>query len=103
MVESCEKCPYSELFWSVFSHIRTEYGEILRISPYSVRMRQNMDQNNSEYGHSLCSDVVADKQIQNLCGEIANLSENVQCLMNANERLDSEVMVEKKCKQDFRK
>ena len=24
-VESSEKCPYSELFWSVFSRIRTEY------------------------------------------------------------------------------
>ena len=24
-----EKCPYSELFWSTFSSIRTEYGEIL--------------------------------------------------------------------------
>ena len=23
----------------------------LRISPYSVRMRENVDQNNSEYGH----------------------------------------------------
>ena len=23
-----EKCPYSELFWSVFSCFRTEYGEI---------------------------------------------------------------------------
>ena len=23
-----KKCPYSELFWSVFSRIRTEYGEI---------------------------------------------------------------------------
>ena len=23
-----EKCPYLEFFWSVFSHIRTEYGEI---------------------------------------------------------------------------
>ena len=23
-----ETCPYSEFFWSVFSHIRTEYGEI---------------------------------------------------------------------------
>ena len=46
-----KKCPHSELFWSVFSRIRTEYGEILRISPYSVQMRQNTDQNNSEYGH----------------------------------------------------
>ena len=25
----------------------------LRISPYSVRMRENTDQNNSEYGHFL--------------------------------------------------
>ena len=35
-----EKCPYSELFWSAFSHIGTEYGEMIRISPYSVRMRE---------------------------------------------------------------
>ena len=28
-------------FWSVFSHIRTEYGEILRISPYSAQMQEN--------------------------------------------------------------
>ena len=33
-----KKCPYSELFWSAFSSICAEYGEILRISPYSVRM-----------------------------------------------------------------
>ena len=31
-------------FWSLFSHIRTEYGEIRSISPYSVRMRENTDQ-----------------------------------------------------------
>ena len=36
-----KKCSYSELFWSVFSRIRTEYGEILRISPYLVRMWEN--------------------------------------------------------------
>ena len=46
-----EKCPYSELFCSVFSRIRIESGEILCISPYSVRMRENTDQNNSEYRH----------------------------------------------------
>ena len=46
-----KRCPYSELFWSVFSRIRTEYEEILRISPYSFRMRKNKDQNNSEYRH----------------------------------------------------
>ena len=49
-INLCKKCPYSELFWSAFSHIQTEYGEILRISPYSVRMQENADQNNSEYG-----------------------------------------------------
>ena len=50
-----KKCPYSELFWSVISRIRTEYGEIQSISPYSVRMRENTDQNNSKYGHFLRS------------------------------------------------
>ena len=33
--------------------IRIEYGE--RISPYSVQMRENKDQNISEYGHFLRS------------------------------------------------
>ena len=47
-----EKCPYLELFWSVFSFI----PRLLRISPYSVRMRENTDQNNSEYRHFLPSD-----------------------------------------------
>ena len=39
-----EKCPFLELLWSTFSHIRTEYCD-------SVQMRENADQNNSEYGH----------------------------------------------------
>ena len=43
-----EKCTYSELFWSAFSHIRTEYGEILRIFPYSAQVREDVDQNNPE-------------------------------------------------------
>ena len=50
-----KKCPYSELFWSAFSRIRIKYEEIQSISPYSVRMRENADQNNSEYGHFLRS------------------------------------------------
>ena len=45
-----EKCPYSELFLSVFSHIQTEYGEILCISPYSIRMQEYVDKDNSKYG-----------------------------------------------------
>ena len=31
-------------FWSVFSCIRTEYGDLRSKSPYSVRIRENTDQ-----------------------------------------------------------
>ena len=60
-----KKCPYSELFWSVFSRnwaeyreiLRiSEYGELLRISTYLVQMRKNTDQNNSKYGDFLRSE-----------------------------------------------
>ena len=46
-----KNCLYSELFWSAFPRIRTEYGEIRSICPYSVQMRENADQNNYEYVH----------------------------------------------------
>ena len=46
-----KKYLYSELFRSVFSSIRAEYEEIHGISPYSVPMRENVDQNNFKYGH----------------------------------------------------
>ena len=46
-----EKFRYSKLFRSPFSRIWAKYGEILRISPYSVRMRENADQNNSKCGN----------------------------------------------------
>ena len=36
-------------------HIRTDYGEIRNISPYSFQMPENTDQNNSEIGHFLRS------------------------------------------------
>ena len=36
-----QKCPYSELFWSLFSPNAGKYGK-------------NVDQKNSEYGHFLC-------------------------------------------------
>ena len=39
-----KNCPYSELFWSAFSRIRTEYGEILspnvgKCGPEQIRIR----------------------------------------------------------------
>ena len=46
-----EKCPYLEFFWSVFSRIWTEYGEIESTSQLLVQMWENTDQKNSEYGH----------------------------------------------------
>ena len=39
-----EKCPNTEFFWSVFSCIPTEYGDLLRKSPYSVQIQENADQ-----------------------------------------------------------
>ena len=46
-----KKCPYLELFWSAFSGIWTECGEMGSTCPYPVRMRGNTDQNNSKCGH----------------------------------------------------
>ena len=49
-----KKFPYPEFLWPVFSHIRTEYGEI-DISPYSVWRRKKTKQKNFEYRHFLRS------------------------------------------------
>ena len=56
-----EKRPFSEFLWSVFPRIRTEYGEVLRTSPCSVRMRESTDQENSEYGRFLRSVGIIEK------------------------------------------
>ena len=50
-----QNCPCLELFWFAFSWIWTKYEEIICISPLSFQMRENMDQNNSKYGHVLRS------------------------------------------------
>ena len=39
-----EKYPNTEFFLVRFSLVRNEYGEIFRISPYSIQMRENTDQ-----------------------------------------------------------
>ena len=38
-----EKCRYSDLIWSVFFPIRTEYEDLGSKSPNSVQMRENTD------------------------------------------------------------
>ena len=56
-----KNCPYSETFWSAFSRIQTEYGETLRISPYSVRMRENAGKKflNTDTFHAACFYVIS--------------------------------------------
>ena len=61
-----EKCPYSELSWSAFSLIRTENVEILRISPYSVGIWENTDQNNSEHERFFRSEYDKNQQFSQL-------------------------------------
>ena len=41
---------YSTFFWSVFSHIQTDYGDLICKSSYSVQMWEKSDQKNSDYG-----------------------------------------------------
>ena len=63
--ENLRQTQYNEWKVSIFGdilvrifYIRTEYGEILRISPYSLRMLENADQKNSEYWQFLRSDML---------------------------------------------
>ena len=49
-VRTAPKYPYSEFFWYIFSRIRTEYRDILRISPYSVQTLKNTVQRTPNTG-----------------------------------------------------
>ena len=77
-----KKCPYSELFWSAFSRIRTEYREKLSISPYSVQMQENADQSNSKYGHFLCSATISLIFFSIISGEIFDFFIVAYCLVS---------------------
>ena len=68
----CENCPYSELYWSAFSRFWTEYEEVWSISPYLVRMQENVDQNNSQYWHFSRSETV----LNNFSGEVYSTEPN---------------------------
>ena len=78
-----EKCSSSELFWSVFSCIGTQYGEKFRISPHSVQMRENTVQNNFEYGHFLRSDSLITLLLHG--DDKIDETENQKILMSVNE------------------
>ena len=73
-----EKCPYSEFFWSVIFRILIEYGEIRIISPYSVQMRENKGQKNSEYGQF--SHIVNTSRFMDMTNILAALTTTIFCL-----------------------
>ena len=53
-----QKCPNTEFFMTAYSCIPTEFGDLLRKPPYSVRKQENTDQKNSVFGYFLRSDQV---------------------------------------------
>ena len=63
---------YGVFSWSVFSRIRTECEEILRISLYSVRIRENTDQKKLRIWKLLVS-----LRIQTECGKIRTRKNSV--------------------------
>ena len=76
-----KKCPYSELFWPLFSRIWTEVSlRILSESgrDTSVRMWENMDQNISEFGHFSHSDIsYKTRTLLNVCPTSFNFTSQV--------------------------
>ena len=55
-----EKCPYSEFFWAVYSHIQPEYGEVW-CSSNVVQSISNVGKygpKSSDYKHFLRSDIL---------------------------------------------
>ena len=55
-----------------YSRIQTKYSQILRVSWYSVGMRENADQKNSEYGHFSSSESYSRKSILHCKSAIKN-------------------------------
>ena len=52
------------------------------VSPYSVRMRENADPNNSEYGHFLRSDRFQTKPLRDQVGRSYNVMESAKVSEN---------------------
>ena len=72
-----KQCSYFKisLTWPIFGVIKTSLP-ITRVRSYSVRMRENTDQNNSGYGHILRS-VVDCKCAENFLNYIRGLTTEV--------------------------
>ena len=86
-----KKCPYSEIFWSVFSRIRTEYG-VIRIPSEGGKIRTRITPNPDTY-YTLESLIMISFFLQfdpcyllvvrilNVCKTLINLSENYGTLI----------------------
>ena len=49
-IHTVERMSKYEIFWFLFSCIRTEYKDLPSKSPHSVRKQENTDQKNSVFG-----------------------------------------------------
>ena len=54
-----EKSPNTVIFWFIFSCIRSEYGDLLCKSLYSIRIQEMRIRENSVFGHFLCSETIS--------------------------------------------
>ena len=85
-----KKCMYSEVIlvpiFPAFSFIRTEYGEILRIYPYSVRMRENVGKMRTRITPNMDTfyAVININSIRNTCDYFITITKgNVEVLMKS--------------------
>ena len=54
-----KKCPYSEFFWSVFSRIRSKYGEIQSIQSEYGKIRTKKTPNTDSFYAVLVTDLIS--------------------------------------------
>ena len=73
-----KKCPCWELFWSLFSRMWTEYGEIRNIFLYSVRIRENADQSTGKSTGVTCLQVIVGTNISSSLNSYRNLKDLFQ-------------------------
>ena len=69
-----EKCPYSELFWSVFSSIWTEYGEIRSIQSKCGKIRTSITPNTDTF-------YAVNNAMKKRC-ELKNEDKNIRAMLN---------------------
>ena len=69
-------------FWSVFTYIWTEYGDLLRKSPCSVQMQKIRSRKNSVFGHFSRSSCIQNKTFTCNCRGSPLFDELVRQVLN---------------------